>query len=124
MSNVELALICVVVAGAAWAVGKWLFKKDTEIEDRRKGAGQLAIVLGQYGLTRIPKFLVCYSVGDYSGCAKMIKDLADLFMSGQGPIIEEFDGVFKSVLAAKLQTEEGRAYIKATLEEALNPDFQ
>jgi len=117
MSNVEIALICVVIFGAAWALGKWLFKKDTEIEDRRKGAGQLAITLGQYGLTRIPKFLICYSVGDYSGCGKMIKDLAELFLEGEEALVKEFDGVFRSVLEAKLRTDEGRAWIEALLAE-------
>lgn len=118
MTPVEIVLLCLLCAGACWVVGKKLFEKDTEIEGRRRGAGQLAIALGKYGLKRIPDFLVDYSVGDYSGCAVKIKQLADLFLSGETAITEEFDGVFKQVLFNKMQTVEGRAFVDAILKEA------
>lgn len=118
MSPTELALLCIVLVGAAIAAGKLVFKKDTEVEDRRRGAGQLAIALGKYGLKRIPAFLVDYSVGDYSGCGKKIKDLAELFLHGEEAIVKEFDTVFKTVLFNKMQTAEGRAFVQAVLKEA------
>jgi hypothetical protein len=107
-----------VCAGALFAVGKIAFAKDTEIENRRRGAGQLAISLGKYGLKRIPAFLVDYSVGDYSGCGKKIKELAELFMSGEESLVKEFDEVFKTVLFNKMRTAEGRAFVEAVLKEA------
>jgi hypothetical protein len=118
MTTLELILLCLVVAGALFAVGKIAFKKDTEIENRRRGAGQLAISLGKYGLKRIPAFLVDYSVGDYSGCGKKIKDLAELFLSGEEALVKEFDDVFKTVLFNKMQSVEGRAFVQAVLKEA------
>lgn len=118
MSPLELTLLCIVCAGALFAVGKIAFKRDTEIENRRRGAGQLAIALGKYGLKRIPAFLVDYSVGDYSGCGVKIKQLAELFMSGEEALVKEFDEVFKTVLFTKMQTAEGRAFVEAVLKEA------
>jgi len=47
-----------------WALGKYLFRKDEEIEDRRRQAFKLATKLSEYGLTRIPDVLGCYAVGD------------------------------------------------------------
>lgn len=118
MSPLEVVLLCIVCAGALFAAGKIAFKKDTEIESRRRGAGQLAISLGKYGLKRIPAFLVDYSVGDYSGCGKKIKDLAELFLTGEEALVKEFDGVFKTVLFNKMQTPEGRAFVQVVLKEA------
>jgi len=118
MSLLEIVLLCIVCAGALFAVGKIAFAKDTEIENRRRGAGQLAIALGKYGLKRIPAFLVDYSVGDYSGCGKKIKDLAELFLSGEETLAKEFDDVFKTVLFTKMQTPEGRTFVEAVLKEA------
>jgi hypothetical protein len=118
MTTLELTLLCIVCAGVALALGKLAFKKDTEIENRRRGAGQLAISLGKYGLKRIPAFLIDYSVGDYSGCGKKIKELAELFLSGEEAIVKEFDEVFKTVLFNKMQTAEGRAFVQAVLKEA------
>lgn len=118
MSLLEIVLLCIVCAGALFAVGKIAFAKDTETENRRRGAGQLAIALGKYGLKRIPAFLVDYSVGDYSGCGKKIKDLAELFLSGEETLVKEFDDVFKTVLFTKMQTAEGRTFVDAVLKEA------
>jgi hypothetical protein len=62
--------------------------------------------------------LVYYSVGDYSGCGKKIKDLAELFLTGEEAIVKEFDEVFKTVLFNKMQSAEGRAFVEAVLKEA------
>ena len=51
---------------------KWLFTKDTEIENRRRGAAKLAAKLQAIGLRKLPEFLIDYSVGDYSGMANKI----------------------------------------------------
>lgn len=111
-----LVLALIVVIG--WLGGKWLFQKDTETENRRRGAAKLAGALQAYGLTKIPDFLVDYSVGDYSGMAEKMKTLAEMFLAGEKAVITEFDAVFEKVLIEKLRTEAGRALIAAKLSDA------
>ena len=114
-------LILVLVPLVGFLAAKWLFQKDTEIENRRRGAAKLAAVLQTYGLKKTPEFLIDYSVGDYSGMAHKIADLARLFLSGEEHVVKEFQQVFDRVLEAKLQTDEGRAYIAARLSEMSKP---
>jgi len=114
-------IVLALVAVLAWLSAKWLFQKDTVVEDRRRGAAKLAAALTAYGLSKIPAFLIDYSVGDYSGMAEKMKSLADLFLSGEQSVIAEFDTVFEKVLAAKLTCESGRALIAAKLTDATKP---
>jgi hypothetical protein len=114
-------LILVLVPLVAFLAAKWLFQKDTEIENRRRGAAKLAAVLQTYGLKKTPEFLIDYSVGDYSGMAHKIAELARLFLDGEEHVVKEFQQVFDRVLEAKLQTDEGRAYIAAKLSETGKP---
>ncbi len=117
MSILEVVLLCIVIAGSLYALGKWLFRKDTEIEDRRRAAAKLAGILSKFGLVRIPAFLIDYSVGDYSGLAQRLKNLVELFVEGEEAVVKEFNEVFERCLTVKLGTEEGRAYIRAKLAE-------
>jgi hypothetical protein len=121
MLSVNTLVILVLIALVGFFGAKWLFKKDTEIEDRRRGAARLAAVLKAYGLVRIPEFLIDYSVGDYSGMAEKIKSLAEVFLAGEEPVVKEFDVVFDRVLVEKLKTEAGRALIAAKLSDAARP---
>jgi hypothetical protein len=114
-------LILVLVPLVGFLAAKWLFQKDTEVENRRRGAARLAAVLQTYGLKKTPEFLIDYSVGDYSGMAHKIAELARLFLDGEEHVVKEFQQVFDRVLEAKLQTEEGRAYIAAKLSETSKP---
>ena len=114
-------LILVLVPLVGFLAAKWLFQKDTEIENRRRGAAKLAAVLQTYGLKKTPEFLIDYSVGDYSGMAHKIADLARLFLDGEEHVVKEFQQVFDRVLEAKLRTDEGRAYIAAKLLETSKP---
>jgi len=111
---VILGLICVV----GFLGSKWLFKKDTEIENRRRGAAKLAASLKAYGLEKIPDFLIDYSVGDYSGMAMKIQQLAEMFIAGEAVVIAEFDAVYERVLAEKLKVEAGRALVASKLADA------
>jgi hypothetical protein len=117
-----LSLNTLVILGLIGVVGflgaKWLFKKDTEIEDRRRGAAKLAASLKAYGLAKIPDFLIDYSVGDYSGMAMKMKQLAEMFIAGESVVIAEFDAVYERVLTEKLRTETGRAFIASKLVDA------
>ena len=110
--------LCVCVPLLGYFIGKWLFTKDTEIENRRRAAARLAAKLQELGLRKTPEFLIDYSVGDYSGMANKIHMLAELFLGGDDPVLAEVDTVFRNVLDAKLKTDEGRALIAAKLAEA------
>jgi len=114
-------LILVLVPLVGFLAAKWLFQKDTEVENRRRGAVQLAGTLHKYGLTKTAAFVGDYAVGDYSGMAHKIADLARLFLDGEEHVVKEFQQVFERVLEAKLQTDEGRAYIAAKLSEMSKP---
>jgi len=114
-------LILVLVPLVGFLAAKWLFQKDTEIENRRRGAAKLAAVLQTYGLTKTPEFLIDYSVGDYSGMTHKIADLARLFLDGEEHVVKEFQHVFERVLEAKLRSVEGRAYVAAKLAELDKP---
>jgi len=117
-----LSLNTLVILGLIGVVGflgaKWLFKKDTVIEDRRRGAAKLAASLKAYGLVRVPDFLIDYSVGDYSGMAMKMKQLAEMFIAGEEAVVTEFDTVYERVLAEKLKTEAGRALVASKLADA------
>lgn len=108
------------LAGGVWA-GRQLFRSgfefDTRVEERRRAAAKLAAVLMQHGLAKVPDLLIDYSVGDYSGMGCKVIEVTKLFLSGEAAVMEEFQQVFSNVLAAKLRTEEGRAYIQAKLDE-------
>lgn len=109
--------LCICVPLLAFFVVKWPFTKDTETENRRRAAAKLAAMLQAAGLKKLPDFLIDYSVGDYSGMANKIHQLAEMFLEGEEPVLAEVETVFGNVLAAKLATEEGRAYIAAKLAE-------
>jgi hypothetical protein len=113
--------ILVLLPLVAFLGAKWLFQKDTEIEDRRRGAARLAAVLQSYGLQKTPEFSIDYSVGDYSGMAHKIAELSRLFLDGEEHVVKEFQDVFERVLDAKLRTKEGRAYVAAKLAEFDKP---
>jgi hypothetical protein len=119
-SAVTIAVLSFILAvGAAYAAGCWLFKKDTEMENRRRAAGKLAAKLQEFGLSKIPEFLIDYSVGDYSGMATKIHNLAELFLGGEAHVLAEFDDVYQNVLAAHLKTDAGRALLAAKLQDAV-----
>ena len=119
MFSLNALVISVLIALVGFFGAKWLFKKDTEKEDRRRGAAKLAAALRAYGLVKIPDFLIDYSVGDYSGMAEKIKRLAEMFMSGEATVLTEFDAVYERVLIEKLKTEAGRALIASKLADAV-----
>lgn len=58
---------CVSTLVAAMGVGYWFYKKDDEIEGRRKEADELSDVLKDNGFTLTAKVLDAYSRGDYDG---------------------------------------------------------
>ena len=120
--SMNTIVIIALIAVVGFLGAKWLFRKDTEIEDRRRGAAKLAASLKSYGLSRIPDFLIDYSVGDYSGMAEKMKALAEMFLSGEEAVVTELDGVYERVLSQKLKTEAGRALVASKLADAKKVD--
>lgn len=118
MLSLNTLVILALIAAVGFLGAKWLFKKDTEIEDRRRGAAKLAASLKAYGLNKIPDFLIDYSVGDYSGMAMKMKQLAEMFLAGEPAVVTELDAVYERVLAVKLKTEAGRALVASKLADA------
>jgi len=116
--SLNSVVIVALIAAVGFLGAKWLFKKDTEIENRRRDAAKLAASLKAYGLVRIPDFLIDYSVGDYSGMAEKMKTLAEMFLSGEEAVVTELDGVYERVLSQKLMTEAGRALVASKLADA------
>jgi hypothetical protein len=111
-------IVIVALAGvAAWFAAKWLFKKDTEVENRRRAAGRLAATLKEMGFKELPEFFICYSIGDYSGMAHMLAGIAQKMMSGEKAVLAELEDVFGKLLAIKLGSEEGRHLVRTKLAE-------
>jgi len=118
MLSLNSFVILSLIAAVGYLGTKWAFQKNTEIENRRRGAAKLAASLTSYGLVRIPQFLIDYSVGDYSGMAEKMKRLAEMFLEGETTVITELDGVYERVLSEKLRTEAGRALVASKLADA------
>jgi len=112
-------LVIIALSGlCAWLAAKWLFKKDTEIENRRKNAAELAANLKKMGFVRLPELFLCYAVGDYSGMARQIADVAKALAGGEKSVLAECADVFKTLLDVNLRTPEGRELIRLRLAEA------
>lgn len=108
-----LALLGVV----GYFAGQYLFKKDTQVEERRRNAIQVAGILKANGLNIAADALVGYAVGDYSGVAASLKDAATI-LTNPAAAAAEFDGVFEKMLNAKLVNPEARAKLQATIADA------
>ncbi len=112
-------LVIIALSGlCAWLAAKWLFKKDTEIENRRKAAAELAASLKALGFVRLPVLFLNYAVGDYSGMAQQIIDMAKTLAGGEKSVMAECADVFKTLLDVNLRTPEGRELVRVNLAEA------
>ena len=109
-------IIIGLIGVCAWLAGKWFFKKDTEIENRRRAAIQLAATLKGMGFVDLPEFFIDYGVGDYSGMLYKLKAIAQKMMSGEKGVLAELSDVFETLLKIKLATQEGRMLVKSELE--------
>ena len=116
--SLNALLIGALIVAVAFFVTKWLFSKDTKIEDRRRAANKLSLKLHEYGLPKIAAIIEDYGVGDYSGVLHRIRGLADLLFAGEDPLLKELDAAFERILAAKLKSAEARALIAAKLSDA------
>jgi Co/Zn/Cd efflux system component len=111
-------MVIVALSGLLAAfVGAYLFRKDTQLENKKRKAIELAAKLKQYGLVQIPALLIDFAVGDLSDFLHRVHMMAEMFTGDEKALFAELDGIFERVLEAKLHTEEGRAYLHAKLGE-------
>lgn len=116
MNLLVLVLIVVACLLVGREVGKLVFPKK-EGPSAKRSAQSLAIALREAGLRKLPEVLEEFVVGDVPDLLKNIISLAQLVKSGNDTILKELEGTFERVLDAKLRTPEGRAVVKAKVEE-------
>lgn len=115
VTHIVIIAVCCV---CGYFAAQWLFKKDTEVEERRRAAGRLASSLREMGFRELPEFFIDYSVGDYSGMCYKLKQLSEKMFAGEKAVMAELDTVFDKLLEIKLNTPEGRSQVKAKFDEA------
>lgn len=100
----------------AFLLGKFLFQKDTEIENHRKAAIDVANILTREGFKRLPQFASNYAVGDYSGMVHELKSAARDF---QDPTIleAELQAVFEKQLRLRVSDAQKRLALLGKLKE-------
>lgn len=107
-------------AALSYIVGGFLFRKDEEMEDKKRAARDLGTALREVGLVRIPEALDDFAVGDWSAVWDKVKFLVNLFKDKKA-LFEEFNAVFGRVLAKKVATAEGLAEIEAAIAAVKGP---
>ncbi len=97
----QALLVAVGAVALGYVVSKFLYKKDTEVEDRRRAAIDMIPALQAKGMTVLPELFKDYAVGDYSGMANKMKKAA-VVLSNPASLEAEFASVFAKLLDAKL----------------------
>ena len=100
-------LVILGAAGAAFLIGRILFRLDSKIEDRRRNASKLAGKLDGLGLVRLPAVLIDYSVGDYSGMSSKIRELIEA-IGEPAQRHAEFGKVVRAILSEQMKDPELR----------------
>lgn len=104
-------LVLVALASIAlYATGRFMFRRDEAIEDRRRKAIKLAGDCQKCGLDFLAPVLEDYSVGDYSGMVHRLRTFADDIRDDatRRQILDRF---FETQLARRLQDEPQRRKI-------------
>lgn len=91
----------IIAVAGGFAGGRFLFKRDTAKEERRRSAAKLAGMLRSNGLSHLPDFLEDYAVGDYSGMARNMAKAAAL-MSEPAAAEALFAKTVEQVAAARV----------------------
>lgn len=120
-------IVCIVLAiAAAYFAAKWLCRKDTEIEGRRRRAVELSARLTAMGFKSMAELFMDYAVGDYSGMFSKMAMVVEKLKGNDKDILADMSDVLDNLLKIKLATQEGRALVKAELESVermLAPDM-
>jgi hypothetical protein len=111
--------VCVLVGRD---LGKWLFGANEKLMTKKRAAQKLAGVLRDNGLKLLPQLLEDFAVGDVHDMVEKIHDVCKVVDAGSDAIVKELEGTYENVLAKKLATPEGLAYIKAKIAELEAPE--
>jgi hypothetical protein len=99
------------------SVGKWLFKENTLVEQRRTAAGIVASVLERFGLKKIAAIFRDYSTGNYSGFFNGLIRLSErLSTEGEDALIADLTEAFNRMLEQMLLDPKERAYLQGRLD--------
>jgi hypothetical protein len=102
-------------------VGKWLFGTNEKLMTKKRAAQKLAGILRDNGLRLLPALLEDFAVGDVQDMVEKIHDVCKIVDAGSDAIVKELEQTYENVLARKLATPEGLAYIKAKIAEIEGP---
>jgi hypothetical protein len=118
----QLALLSIGGAVAAYFVIRFLFTRDTAVENRRLEAIELSDACTRNGLPILGKALKRYSVGDYSGLAFAVRDIRDTISDPDEleNVVNRFLGI---QLDKKLRTVEGRETLVKAIEDRLGVEI-
>jgi len=108
-----LAVVVSILVGRE--AGKWLFGQNAKLMIKKRAAQVLAAKLRAMGLKLLPALLEDFACGDVQDMVEKIHDVAKLIEAGSDAIEKELEQTFQNVLAKKLATPEGLAYVKAQL---------
>jgi hypothetical protein len=100
---------------ALYASGRFLFRRDEAVEDRRRKAIKLAGDCQKCGLDFLAPVLEDYSVGDYSGMLHRLRSFAD-DIRDDGTRRQILDHFFTTQLATRLKDDAQRRQIVAALD--------
>ena len=104
-------LVMIALASVAlYATGRFMFRRDEAVEDRRRKAIKLAGDCQKCGLDFLAPVLEDYSVGDYSGMLHRLRTFAD-DLRDDATRRQLLDRFFATQLAARLRDEEQRRKI-------------
>ncbi|MHB1033260.1 MAG: hypothetical protein ACYC35_05065 [Pirellulales bacterium] len=111
------AALVVSVAGCLFGLGVWLFRKDDQIESRRKNAIDITAELKAAGLDFACPFFTDYAVGDYSG---MFEEARRILARLKDPDERKLAlaKLFAKQLEARLRDPDERGKIVKRLQEA------
>ena len=115
LSLLHIVAIALAVA-AAWFGVKWAFRKDTEIEDRRRKAIDLSSRLTKMGFKSMALLFQDYAVGDYSGMFSKMAMVVEKLRGNDKDILADLSDVFDNLLKMKLALKEGRELVRSELE--------
>ena len=112
-----LHIACIALAAVAAYFGvKWGFRKDTEIENRRRRAVELSAKLTGLGFKSMAELFMDYAVGDYSGMFSKMAMVVEKMRGNDKDVLADLSDVFDNLMKMKLATQEGRALVRSELE--------
>lgn len=122
----EQAVILVLVVVVAALLAGFLYRKDTEKENRRRAALDISSTLSAWGFKRFSTFFANYGIGDYSGMVAEIIALGKL-ASSQKDLVGELREVMLRMIEHDMKDGDQRKVLFEKVEKlfaANDPDYQ